>query len=78
MITKIKYNLSHDQLILAGDTATFLNLYRFASVSSTPKINIGAEIFGNEQIKQTTKEDINDSFGYDNDSNNDDDDLQIN
>ena len=35
-ITKLKFNLSHDQLLLTSDTATFINLYKFQSVSSAP------------------------------------------
>ena len=37
-LTKIKYNQSHDQLLLTCDTATFMNLYNFQSVSSNPKL----------------------------------------
>ena len=37
----LRYNLSHDQLLLTGDSATFMNLYRFQSVSSAPQISFG-------------------------------------
>ena len=38
-LTKVKYNQSHDQLLLTCDTATFMNLYNFQSVSSNPKLH---------------------------------------
>lgn len=55
-----------------------MNLYRFASVSSTPQINIGNDIFGMDLVKQAIKEDENDSYGYDNQSENEDDEQQNN
>jgi hypothetical protein len=38
----LRYNTSHDQLLLTGDTATFMNLYRFQSISSAPQIMFGS------------------------------------
>ena len=44
-INKVRFNMAHDQLVLTSDTATFMNLYRFQSVSSAPHILLGDEIF---------------------------------
>lgn len=55
-INKIRYNQSHDQLLLTCDTATFMNLYKFSSVSSAPQIQMStSNIFG---LAPSTAEDL--------------------
>lgn len=52
-IHKIKYNQSHDQLLLSCDSATFMNLYKFSSVSSAPSIEMSSsKLFGQDQAEQ--------------------------
>ena len=42
-VKKIRFNMSHDQLLLTCDTCSFLNLYRFSSVSSAPSLSLNQE-----------------------------------
>uniref|UniRef100_A0A7S3LLR3 EIPR1-like beta-propeller domain-containing protein n=1 Tax=Aplanochytrium stocchinoi TaxID=215587 RepID=A0A7S3LLR3_9STRA len=61
-VDQVKYNKSHDQLVISAGTDTLVSLWRVSSISSAPLLDFLAEDDGTNQVVPSKESDNNDAL----------------